>query len=171
MISLCARYFGSRRKETMSVENEQDPFAFFDFSLEETNDANEEARASYWERDGRVCACGHAFNRHSIATAGTVCVPTKMQCPCKSFKPVIEVQDTRDFLRKTTGPGPLHALGRGIATALVKGHWVKWLIAMECEKCHAETQLIPVAINGVGQDGRKAHFDVLLCKSCMDQMY
>lgn len=119
--------------------------------------------------DKRICMCGHSVQRHDMALDRPVCTVGKMYCPCRAIKPVIEVEDTRPFIRKTEGSAILHALSRGIAAAAEKGHNISWIEeALECDRCKVRgVRLVPVPVtaNGVPQQ-HATGFDVLLCDDC-----
>jgi hypothetical protein len=147
---------------------EKDPLAVFDFTEEEIIEVNETLLTAGVERDARICICGHSVRRHGGQEVGAVyCLPSKMQCPCRFLRVVVETQDTRDFLRKTVGAGPMHALGRGIQTAKEKGHWVKWVIDVKCDKCGKETPVSPVPVTKQGVIMQEAaEMTALLCSEC-----
>lgn len=152
-------------KKGVCVEN---PLEAFDFSEDDIRKVNEEMSAVGVERDARICICGHSVRRHGGMDVGAVyCSPSKMQCPCKHLRVVIETQDTRDFLRKTVGSGAMHALGRGIQTAMEKKHWVKWVIDIKCDKCGKEGPVSPVPCTKQGVIMNEAsEMTALLCSEC-----
>jgi hypothetical protein len=68
-----------------------------------------------------VCLCGHPVSSHTPDPedeSKTVCKPTRMWCHCTSLNPVLKVQDTRKFYRKTNSYGVEHALIRGIVASM-----------------------------------------------------
>lgn len=146
----------------------ENPFKFFDFSEEEVKKVNEEMKTIRVERDARICICGHAVSRHGGVDIGaTYCSPSKMQCPCRNIKAVVEAQDSRDFLNKTIGSGPMHALGRGIQSSMERSHWVKWIIDPVCEMCGKDSQISPVPISQQGVVLYEASgWNALLCRNC-----
>ena len=122
----------------------------------------------YKESDGRVCACGHAVSRHTIINGAVYCKPSRMECPCKSCRPVIVVQDTRKFLRKTSGAGPFHALALGMMSHAKEGKTVKWIDPPKCDRCGLETNNVvpvPVTQRGAAVDYATG-FDAFLCPEC-----
>jgi hypothetical protein len=150
----------------------ENPFSFFDFSEEDVVEVNEEMKLVKGERDGRICICGHAVKRHGGQEIGvTYCSPSRMTCPCKNIRVVLDTQDTRDFLRKTVGSGPMHALGRGIQTAMEKSHKVEWLIPAVCDRCETAGPLSPVPVSQQGQVAIEATgWDALLCRKCRSEV-
>jgi hypothetical protein len=151
-------------------DKNQDPFSFMDFTLEEAIEADESVETGR-TRDGRVCVCGHPMTRHVFVAGLVFCKPTRMECPCKEQRAVIDTTDTRSFLRKTAGQGPLHALGRGLQNAIKAGHKVDWLIDMKCDRCETEGPIAPVAVSqrGVAMD-EATGYDKLLCKQCRTEI-
>ena len=147
--------------------SKEDPFAFFDFSQEEAQKVDEELKKPKNPRDPRICACGHPMSRHTSISGTHYCKPTRMECPCKNARPVLECNDVRPFLRKTNGAGPMHALGRGLAAAAAKGIEVKWLVIMECDRCKTKTQVSPVPVTQRGiATNEPTGYDALLCAEC-----
>lgn len=120
------------------------------------------------QRDGRVCICGHSVTKHIEIGGGWSCKPSKMNCPCKKCRPVLDADDTRPFLRKTQGPGPEHALSRGLAALLQGGKDAEWIIDLICDRCkEPNNSLVPVPVT---KDGRPTDtstgYDALLCPDC-----
>lgn len=144
-----------------------DPFDFMDFTLDEALEADERLRSRPAVRDGRICICGHPVSRHTVVSGVTFCKPTRMECPCKKTRPVLESRDTRPFLRKTEGAGRSHALGRGMAAARTKNIEFNWIVDMKCDRCQKEAPLSPVPVSqtGVAQVSATG-FDALLCGEC-----
>jgi hypothetical protein len=148
------------------------PFARFDFTLEEAQAADEKLLArSGRHRDGRICACGHPMTRHTVVSGIVYCKPSKMDCPCKRDRPVLETSDTRTFLRKTEGAGPEHALTRGLQAAMAAGHVVEWLIEPQCDRCQTEGPVAPVPVTQRGATVHQATgYDALLCRACREEV-
>lgn len=123
-------------------------------------------------RDPRICLCGHAVNKHTVTNGMVLCTPSRMVCPCKSVRAVIEVEDTRKFLRKTTGPGVEHALVRGIAALADNNKEAKWIDPIKCDRCATtEGRIIPCPITEGKQVAYKATGrDALLCTACMEEI-
>ena len=152
------------------MENIDNPYEFLDFGIEESEAAEEKiASQGRTDRDKRICACGHPMARHWTELGKTLCKPSKMDCPCRfeSHRAVLIAGDARKFLRKTEGPGPEHALARGILASVKDGLSVEWLIEMQCDFCKKETQLSPAPID-VDRNIRyqATGYDALLCKEC-----
>lgn len=119
-------------------------------------------------RDPRICLCGHGVQRHTVVNGIVYCKPTKMSCPCRKIRPVLEAQDSRLFVRKTLGAGPLHALALGIAAHVAARKSVRWIIDLACDRCGATG--VPIAPSPVTQRGTTAPdatgYDALLCTTC-----
>lgn len=99
-------------------------------------------------REQRICVCGHPVTRHEETGEGTLCLPTRMTCHCKELRPVIDVSDTRAFLRKTKSLAE-HALTRGIKALVDKGKTWRWLDGEpHCYVCGAhEVPVWPILVN------------------------
>ncbi len=148
-----------------------DPFAFFDFSEAEAQQVDEELKKPKNPRDPRICVCGHPMSRHTNISGMYYCKPTRMECPCKSPRPVLECSDVRPFLRKTSGSGPMHALGRGLSAATAKGINVKWLVEMQCDRCKTKGQVSPVPVTQRGiATSEPTGYDALLCSECRSEI-
>jgi hypothetical protein len=122
-------------------------------------------------RDPRICICGHAVNKH-VPESGA-CEPTKYKCPCRHVHAVITVDDTRLFLRKTTGPGSEHALVRGMAALAEAGKDCEWIEgAQVCKKCGAEGAGRVVPTNSAMTVALNEHsaYNMLLCNSCYKEL-
>jgi hypothetical protein len=144
----------------------EDPFAFFDFTETEVEEEMERVTAAAKAR-GTVCMCGHPSGRHTEEVGVYSCSAGKYTCPCKKLKPVIEVDNARIFLRKTTGPGTQHALAQGMLSAIKAGQEISWLIEQKCDKCDVPGAVAPCPVNqrGVVMD-EATGYDVLLCRDC-----
>ena len=147
-------------------------------TLEEVARAEETVRVRPALRDGRICLCGHPVSRHIVAAGIVSCTLGRQTCPCKSVKPVIDVTDTRYFLKKTEGYGPLHALSRGVALLEEKGGSGDWIVTIECQNPNCaktpNSRVIPVPVDGRVTPPRVATsatgYDLLLCTTCTDSM-
>jgi hypothetical protein len=143
------------------------PFDFLDFTEEEALEADRKLLSKPAERDGRICLCGHPMGRHTSVAGITLCKPTRMECPCRASRAVLECDDVRPFLRKTSGAGAMHALGRGIAAASERGKTVTWLVEMKCDRCKKEGKLSPVPVTKQGSASNEpTGYDALLCAEC-----
>ena len=149
----------------------KDVFDGMDFSEEEAIEADKSTRITSRERDGGICICGHPKRRHT-ETLGMVdtwtCQPSAMSCPCRKPRYVLEASDVRHFLRKTTGLGAFHALGRGMGSARTAGVEMNWIDEdMICDKCGQSGTLSPVALstNGVPIEQPSQH-NALYCRDC-----
>jgi hypothetical protein len=125
-------------------------------------------------RDPRICLCGHAVNKHSTASGEVQCVPSRYWCPCKKLRPVIQVEDTRLFLRKSNGPNQEHALIRGIAASVVAEKDVKWIIDVACDICSktsAEARIMPTPVTEFKTVSYEATgYDALVCEDCLEKI-
>ena len=128
------------------------------------------ARPAKAKRDHRINICGHPVARVTNANGIVYCKPTRMECPAKKLRPMLEVSDLRFFLRRTEGGGALHALTRGLAALEEAGGSAKWLEDLVCDRCgRADGGVVPVpvTINGI-QVSRATGFDAMLCKDCRE---
>lgn len=134
----------------------------------------DQARTRTPIRDPRICLCGHAVNKHNMDTGEVQCVPSRYWCPCKKLRPVIQVEDTRLFLRKSNGPNQEHALIRGIAASVVNQKEVKWIVDIECDICHRgndEVKIMPAPITEYKALSYEATgYDYLVCEDCLEKI-
>lgn len=147
-------------------------FALVDFDYEDVVAGEAELVASGRRsgRDKRICVCGHPLGRHTQVSGMVFCKPTRMECPCKAVRAVLQVEDTRTFLRKTEGSGALHALGRGLKAAQDAGKNVEWLIEPKCDRCGEVGPISPVAVTQRGIIVNSATgYDALLCRKCREE--
>lgn len=151
-----------------------DPLAGMGISLDEAIAVDKKlvAQTRKGRKDRRVCLCGHPVVRHNEYAGVLSCKPTAMICPCKKIKPVLESDDIRPFLRKTEGSGALHALTRGIASAVSTEHKVTWLINLVCDRCAGtDGGVVPAAVTQGGRLSSSATgYDALLCGKCRTEM-
>lgn len=147
-----------------------DPFDFLDFTQDEAKEILEKLDTEK-KRTGRVCICGHPVGRHDLEDpTDIVCSANKNSCPCKSLRPVIEVDDARVFMRKTAGAGAAHSLGQGLISAVTRGQEITWLVEQKCDACGAEGKLSPVATTEAGFIvDEPSRFNALLCNSCREK--
>ena len=150
-------------------ENKQETtFSAFDFTAEEV-DAAIEKLAQEASRGKPICMCGHPEGRHGWAESlGThYCTANKQNCKCKKLTLVVEAENAQVFLRKTTGPGPLHALAQGMAEAEKRGQKLNWIIEVACDRCGTVGPVSPAPVN---QRGSVMYEDTglnaLLCAEC-----
>lgn len=124
-------------------------------------------------RDRRICACGHPMNRHyEIMPGRWACKPSRMDCRCETARAVLEVQDTRVFLRKTNGPGVEHALSRGMAALHYAGKSAEWIEGPSCDACQKiGVQVIPTPISGAKRVAfQETKDNALLCPTCLEKL-
>lgn len=129
----------------------------FDLDLEEAKEYNAIYRQESRSLDRRICICGHAMSRHhfNTATGGHYCKPGQLACACIQQRPVIEVPNTRYFMRKSHGSGPKHALVLGIVAAMeAMGEEFtsrrEWLVPELCDFCGKESKFYPVRVTPEG---------------------
>jgi hypothetical protein len=126
-------------------------------------------------RDPRICICGHGANRHIFDNGVWACAPSRLVCACQGFRPVLEVEDTRPFLRKSSGPGVRHALIRGLSRLVEDGRTATWIEDPKCEKCGSENQgIVPVAFTFSGRvaysEGEMSGKHAFLCQGCLEEI-
>jgi hypothetical protein len=135
----------------------------------ETSRRTGEANASRGKTDKRICACGHRVAAHTEIAGVTFCKPSRMECPCKKCRPVLEAEDTRVFIRATTGGGKLHALSQGLYNLIQRGKNARWIIELKCDRCGEESEKplspVPVTQSGVAVSYATG-YDALLCDEC-----
>jgi hypothetical protein len=121
-----------------------------------------------------VCICGHATNKHSeISKDYWSCVTARHFCPCARPVPVLLVQDTRYFMRKTYGYGAKHAMSTGLRKLNQEGKWSRFTIELTCFKCNAgNVKLLPAALNRDYRISDKPEaINVLLCWDCVQEQF
>jgi hypothetical protein len=140
--------------------------------------------------DRRICICGHAMDRHKAAatigwekpvailkwsdpTEPFKCTPNAQSCSCRRLIPVLEVSNTKYFLKKTNGSGELHALTRGLrALAKVQNHIMKWLVEPTCVICEATgttDRIVPACFNKdktIRTEEGSIGYDDFICQKC-----
>lgn len=146
------------------------------YTEEEAVAALEAANTLVSGKTGVVCVCGHPMGRHDVelgmgAGGDAPCTAGKNNCPCRTPRAVVRVENARGFLRKTSGSGPFHALGLGITDAIIKGQSVEWLVEMVCDGCGEEVEsLAPAALEVAGGQAvvvnRPSKMNALLCTKC-----
>lgn len=150
-----------------------DALSALGLDLEEVLEADSDLRTRPSKRDGRICACGHSMTKHKFDKFIGVhtCKPSKMDCPCKNPRPVLEAEDTRPFLRRTQGGGARHALSRGLAALVSSGKSAEWIIDLNCDGCkEASDVLVPVPVTKDGFASDEATgIDLLLCPTCREK--
>lgn len=122
--------------------------------------------------DKQICACGHPVARHTDTYGVVYCKPSRMECPCKRIRPVLWSANMRRFLRKTEGPGPAHALARGIVECVKRNEEVEWTIDLVCDRCKKQSDRLvptPVTQSGYAQN-QPTGYDALLCRECLEQV-
>lgn len=125
-------------------------------------------------RDDRICICGHAVSRHKVDPYSGIieCIPSRMRCPCQTPRPVLIAEDTRLFLRGTTGPKSEHALVRGMAALAMAEKECSWIDEPKCDKCGtAEGPIFPVALTkNLKVAYEMTPINQLLCNACLEEV-
>ena len=143
-------------------------------------DKHWDRKNGYRAEDRVVCLCGHGKGRHVIEPDFVTCNPSKVNCSCGNFVPVLKVQDTRDFLSKTRGHGIDHALVKGIFGALNRGEYVEWIdtnyVCLKCKTSGHETELTITPFEGDPETGLRpsiqldfSRWNFFLCETCKEQ--
>lgn len=151
----------------------------FDLDYEEVLESNEVLLVTVRNDDRRICSCGHAISRHKYDKYQnkTICKPGAYTCPCLQERAVLDVPNTRYFMRKSHGSGKKHALAMGYAAskeAMAEEFTekVNWLIPKECDICHTETQYYPVRVTPTGavllDMDKDEGVTAFLCADCRD---
>lgn len=133
-------------------------------------DSQLERRPRKAKRDHRINVCGHPVARITSVGGIVYCKPSKMECPCKKVRPMLEVSDLRFFLRRTEGAGALHALTRGLAALEMAGGTATWLEDLSCDRCGGvEGGVVPAPVTQGGVIvSRATGFDAMLCRKCRE---
>lgn len=155
--------------EETKISSAADAFAAMGIDLAEVLEADKSVLGKR-EKDNRICICGHPMARHTQVAGITMCKPSRMDCPCKKARAVVEVSDMRPFLRKTEGSGAMHALTRGMAQLASVGKQAKWIVPLVCDRCQKEhNQVYPCAVTQQGVAAKRATgYDALLCAECRE---
>ena len=153
----------------------------FDLDLDEVMQMNEVYKQDSRSADKRICACGHSMSRHRLntITGQHECNPGKLVCACVQQRPVLEVPNTRYFMRKSMGSGSKHALPRGVAAAIEAlgeefSQGMTWLIDQKCDLCQEDSKLYPTRVTreGVMLDDHEEDNGVtaFYCESCRTKL-
>jgi hypothetical protein len=140
--------------------------------------------------DRRICICGHAMDRHKAEetldwevpvpilkwndpSAEYKCTPNRQACSCRRLIPVLEVSNTKYFLKRTEGSGELHALTRGIrALSKLEQHTMTWLIDLTCFVCGCTSEqdrVVPAVFNAdktIKKTEGSIGYDDFICQKC-----
>jgi hypothetical protein len=116
----------------------------------------------------RICICGHSTNHHFTEGPLQICSFGQGNCMCGKNIPVLEASDLRWFMRSTEGPGPDHALSRGIYMAEQNGATVKFFKTPSCFKCNDGRIGYPVALDrNFFVVNRPGTHNMFLCRECI----
>lgn len=152
----------------------------FDLDPDEVSEYNAAYRQDSRSTDRRICICGHAMVRHHFNdyTGGHYCKPGQLACPCINPREVVDVPNTKFFMRKSMGSGAKHALPRGIA-ASIEGlgndfkEGMKWLVEAVCDFCSEPAKFYPVRVTPTGAILNDSDEDegvtAFLCQSCREK--
>lgn len=151
----------------------------FDLDYDEVLENKDALLVTVRNDDRRICACGHAMTRHKYDKFQNrhICKPGAYTCPCLVQKPVLDVPNTKYFMRKSFGSGTKHALAMGYAAskeALGEEfvEKINWLIPKTCEICGTESAYYPVRVTTTGavllDSDKDEGVTAFLCASCRD---
>jgi len=149
--------------------------------------ANHEAKG---KRDSRVCVCGHPGGSHypTSFVAGEENLPIerfekgrvgcqagKTPCECDEFQWVLTAKDVRSFIYKTLGPGPDHALARGVSATIKRGIPIEWRAGIVCFTCGKPSSevgpILPIAYNERGVEAsRSTNQNRMHCAGCRERI-
>jgi hypothetical protein len=136
------------------------------------------AKQASKERDGRICICGHPAKCHTSeageasavhfamkASGRNKCFPGRQSCPCRKFVGVLIASDVRKFMHRTTGPGPGHALTKGIDSGAQSHISMSWTENAVCELCkRSDVVLTAVSLdNTLFESNDATPINYLLC--------
>lgn len=151
----------------------------FEVSMEDANEINEIFKRDPRSHNRNICICGHAVSRHSFDKwqNKTFCKPGQLSCPCVQPRAVLDVPNTRYFMRKSQGNGAKHALVRGVAASIeVLGQEEfeekrTWLVEPKCDICKEPAKYNPVSVDSTGvpvEDYREDDVGlyVFMCELC-----
>lgn len=151
-----------------------------DLDLTEAQEFNEVNHYDPRATDRRICICGHAMSRHHLDRydGRHYCKPGALDCPCLQPREVIEVPNTRFFMRKSMGSGVKHALTRGIAASIDRlgaeefEQSSKWLVDPICDICKEPSKFYPQRVTPTGSPLLDVDDDqgvtAFMCASCRD---
>lgn len=147
-----------------SMATKKDPLEFFGADPEEIEIGSN--RRSNQNRE--VCICGHPMSHHETIYEGMdTCQESKMYCPCKYKKAVLEVDDLRAFKFSTEGFGRDHALWKGLKKLRKMGKQATTLVDSTCWRCFQEAPIEPVPLTQENRVSRYAQArNVMLCTRC-----
>lgn len=154
----------------------------FDLDLDEVNEINDVYKVDSRSHDRRICICGHAISRHHYNHHENAhyCKPGQLSCPCIQATPVLEVPNTRYFMRKSLGSGKMHALSRGVAASIVAlgdefTEKKKWLVDEVCQICKEPSKFYPVQLTKDGKmllpvGDEDEGLTAFLCSACRETL-
>jgi len=136
--------------------------------------------------DDRICICGHAMRRHSEADMTQFCNPGRTTCHCRksNMTPVLKAGNVQVFRHSSNGPGPEHALVRGLVSLSKTDKEMEWIEEPFCmiNGCGSKDEVSPVVLEtqsdgsaklikniksrAVDPDYLPSYQDVFACKSC-----
>jgi len=155
----------------MAIDSEHSSDALDAFGFSESEIEAELRKNRLAPPSKQVCICGHAVNKHSEPSEGRwYCRTANHDCPCGGPEPILVVQDTRYFMKKTEGYGPMHALSYGLMRLRQEKKWARFIIELKCDRCKAEdTKLFPVPLSPELRVVRRpSPINKLVCNDCLD---
>ena len=142
-------------------------------SLEEATEVDKVFRQTRGN-NRNVCICGHGETKHYFEAGRWFCKPARLECKCRHLKTVLEAEDVRPFICKTTGGGKLHALSRGIAALALMDppKKITWTVDLYCDRCkNTDSVVTPVPVTEYGTPTTyPTGFDKFLCQSCRESI-
>lgn len=168
----------------MTVNN--NPLEGLDVTLEDAEESL--AKSTRLARRSGICVCGHSANAHTAnvppgyskihdqakASHKPKCAPSRHICPCREYQEVLTTSDIRPFRKATSGPGPDHALVKGIMNAMqadreITVTWSPNLVCVKCKKGTDEVALAPVAYDFLWMEAKEpTDMNTMICRNCRD---
>lgn len=115
-----------------------------------------------------ICVCGHPMAHHETVYEGLdSCQESKMFCPCRHKKAVLEAEDLRAFKFSSEGYGRDHALWKGLKKLRNMGKGAVALVDSRCWKCFEERPIEPVSLTPENRVSRQPQArNVMVCMQC-----
>lgn len=147
-----------------SFDGIQDPLEFFGANADEIDLGPDRKKGVSRE----VCVCGHPIAHHESVYEGLdSCQESKMFCPCRHKKAVLEVEDLRAFKFSSEGYGRDHALWKGLKKLRKMGKGATTLVDSICWKCLEERPIEPVSLTPENRVSRHPEArNVMVCIPC-----
>ena len=149
---------------SLNLDGGHGPLEFFGANAEDIDIGPERKRGVSRE----VCVCGHPMAHHESVYEGLdSCQESKMFCPCRFKKAVLEVEDLRAFKFSSEGYGRDHALWKGLKKLRTMGKGATALVDSTCWKCLEKRPIEPVSITPGNLVSRQPQArNVMVCIPC-----